>query len=278
MGIHGRPRKLLSKDTQEREQSRNSPESCQGLGPVHPRVLPIATGSADGQFNGEMRPLQRLFNALVCLIGVPILTFTGWGWTHLPAYFDRPALVAYVVLLSVMKAAHQLLTDSDVLGGGLPDKEVRAQILFLPIGLLLPVVLAVFLPWADRHGVGTLESHPAPAIFGLISLAAGQVAIGLGTWNLGRLYSTRITIQPDHRLVTRGIYGIIRHPIYLGLILSLAGMSLVFRSWWGLAVTGAVIGTVLWRIRDEERMMIREFGDAYERYRRDTWGMVPGVY
>ena len=56
---------------------------------------------------------------------------------------------------------------------------------------------------------------------------------------LGRRFSGLVAIQPDHRLVTGGIYGVIRHPSYLGLFVNALGWGLAFRA--GVGVLIAVV-------------------------------------
>ena len=78
-------------------------------------------------------------------------------------------------------------------------------------------------------------------------------------------------------LVTGGPFRVVRHPIYLGALMCLAGASL-FRSWTGLALTGVL--AVLWgaKARVEERFLSARFPD-YERYRRRVrFRLVPFVY
>jgi protein-S-isoprenylcysteine O-methyltransferase Ste14 len=58
----------------------------------------------------------------------------------------------------------------------------------------------------------------------------------------------------------------------------MAGWTLVFRSGPGLLLVLLAIPFVLVRIQDEERFLVSEFGDEYERYRRRTWRLLPFVY
>jgi protein-S-isoprenylcysteine O-methyltransferase Ste14 len=84
--------------------------------------------------------------------------------------------------------------------------------------------------------------------------------------------------QPDHKLATHGLYGVVRHPSYLGMIATGVGWSLAFRAGGGLVVT-ALIGLVLIRRMDaEERLLGETFGAEYEAYRARTWRLVPYLY
>jgi protein-S-isoprenylcysteine O-methyltransferase Ste14 len=87
-----------------------------------------------------------------------------------------------------------------------------------------------------------------------------------------------VAIQPGHTLVTTGLYGAIRYPSYLGLLVNSLGWTLAFRSGVGVLLTALVIPPLVARIRAEERLLRSHFGGEYEAYRRRTWRLIPGFY
>jgi protein-S-isoprenylcysteine O-methyltransferase Ste14 len=95
---------------------------------------------------------------------------------------------------------------------------------------------------------------------------------------LGRRFSGLVAIQPGHTLVTSGIYGVIRHPSYLGLLVSSLGWGLAFRSGVGVLLAALMIPPLLARIRAEERLLRAQFGEEYDAYRARTSRMIPGLY
>jgi protein-S-isoprenylcysteine O-methyltransferase Ste14 len=95
---------------------------------------------------------------------------------------------------------------------------------------------------------------------------------------LGNRFSGLVAIQPGHRLVTSGIYSVIRHPSYLGLLVSSLGWALAFRSGVGVLLAALLIPPLLVRIEAEERLLRSEFGGEYEAYRARTSRLIPGVY
>jgi protein-S-isoprenylcysteine O-methyltransferase Ste14 len=95
---------------------------------------------------------------------------------------------------------------------------------------------------------------------------------------LGNRFSGLVAIQPGHTLVTNGIYGVIRHPSYLGLLINSLGWSLAFRSGVGVLLTVLLIPPLLARINAEEKLLRSEFGDDYNAYRSRTWRLIPRIY
>jgi protein-S-isoprenylcysteine O-methyltransferase Ste14 len=95
---------------------------------------------------------------------------------------------------------------------------------------------------------------------------------------LGRRFSGLVAIQPGHTLVTAGLYGVVRHRSYLGLLVNSLRCALAFRSGVGVLLTALLIPPLVARIRAEERLLRSQFGDEYDVYCRQTSRLVPGVY
>ena len=80
-------------------------------------------------------------------------------------------------------------------------------------------------------------------------------------------------------LVTRGPYRFVRHPIYLGMVISAIGLAFGMRSLWGvLSVFLTVVPVGIYRARLEESAMAKRFGTAWENYVKRTFFMFPPVY
>jgi protein-S-isoprenylcysteine O-methyltransferase Ste14 len=114
-------------------------------------------------------------------------------------------------------------------------------------------------------------------------LGAGFTVLGLGfaVWarfQIGRNWSPNITVQQDHRLICTGPYAIVRHPIYSGFMLATFGTALVSGDVAGLVSTALVVIGWGHKAHKEELLMIARFGAAYEAYRREVAGLLPGVW
>jgi len=95
--------------------------------------------------------------------------------------------------------------------------------------------------------------------------------------DLGGQWSYTLETAEGHRLVTRGIYARLRHPIYTSLILWAAAQPLLlhnFAAGW----SGAVAVALIWFIRvpREEQLMLEEFGEEYRQYMARTGRLIPG--
>jgi protein-S-isoprenylcysteine O-methyltransferase Ste14 len=95
---------------------------------------------------------------------------------------------------------------------------------------------------------------------------------------LGRRFSGLVAIQPGHTLVTSGVYRVIRHPSYLGLVLMSLGWGLAFRSGLGVLLTALMLIPLVARMRAEEKLLRTEFGAEYDAYRARTSRLIPRLY
>lgn len=96
---------------------------------------------------------------------------------------------------------------------------------------------------------------------------------------LGDLFTWRVTIHDDHRLVTRGIFTHIRHPSYTGGLLAALGILMALAVWPAIAVFCAThVPLVLRRIALEERTLALHFREEYDAYRDRTARLIPYVF
>jgi protein-S-isoprenylcysteine O-methyltransferase Ste14 len=126
--------------------------------------------------------------------------------------------------------------------------------------------------------MGVLTIDPEVRWIGLVLYGIGLLLMSWSRAALGRMYSGEVTIQKRHQLINSGLYRHIRHPLYLGMLCGVLGLSLLFRSWIGLIVTIPIMGGLVFRISDEEALLHREFGAQWEAYCEQSWRFIPYLY
>ncbi len=199
------------------------------------------------------------------------LAIAGWGgWS---AFFAHPAFRA-LAWVTVGLAALAIPS-----GGGMStgEKEDRSNRWVLGAFAAIALLMAYVSAYTDRIGFWTLDGH-AMRWSGVALCAAGGVLRIAPVYVLGNEFSGLVAIQPGHKLETRGMYGVIRNPSYLGLLVSSLGWVLAFRSGVGLLLAASLLVPLVGRIRAEERLLREHFGAEYEVYCARTWRLVPGIY
>jgi protein-S-isoprenylcysteine O-methyltransferase Ste14 len=97
--------------------------------------------------------------------------------------------------------------------------------------------------------------------------------------DLGQNWSVSLDLRERHTLVTTGVYGVVRHPMYSGFWLMALAQLLLLPNW--IAGPAGLIGfgiLFFGRVGREEEMMISAFGDEYRSYMRRTSRVIPGIY
>ncbi len=130
-----------------------------------------------------------------------------------------------------------------------------------PVWLVLFVALAWLTAMPVASGAAATFLHFA----GWATIGLGAGLMGLAAREMARAATTIVPGRDPTRLVTRGVFAWSRNPIYLGDLMILAGLSLIWQSWIGLALV-PVLGRVLARrfIEDEEARLRRMFGAEAE--------------
>jgi protein-S-isoprenylcysteine O-methyltransferase Ste14 len=193
----------------------------------------------------------------------------------LDPWFGKAVIVASSIAIVAIRAPHGHRSRG--------VKVVKSQKGALESVLLTAAWLSFLLPlfWV---GVPILKFadyalHPAPLLAGVVCLALGLWLFARSHADLGTNWSVTLEVRERHRLVTEGIYRMVRHPMYSALLLYALGQALVVPNW----IVGpfyAVVMSLLFafRVGPEERMMREEFGKDYETYMERTKRLVPGLW
>ena len=195
------------------------------------------------------------------------------GWGGFAGFFSQPALIGLTIILFALCGAAVFSRGN--LSPGIREDRTNRWVIAV-FGLL--GLLAAYLPaYTDRKGIWTIDGE-AVRWLGVLLFGAGGALRIWPVFVLGERFSGLVAIQPGHRLVTDGVYGVIRHPSYLGLLVGSLGWGLAFRSGVGIVLAALLIPPLLARIRAEERLLHSQFGVDYDVYCGRTARLIPGIY
>lgn len=134
-----------------------------------------------------------------------------------------------------------------------------------PVLLLGALVVAIILDWIPLHFLSPPVGFNVQVLAGLVLTVGGFWL----AWSARALFEREgtnvIPTQPALKVVTSGPYRYTRNPMYLGMVIVLLGLSLVFSLEWGVILT-----PVLWLVLDrmivarEEAYLSRKFGAEYQ--------------
>jgi protein-S-isoprenylcysteine O-methyltransferase Ste14 len=158
------------------------------------------------------------------------------------------------------------------------DRKGRQEVILLALAWL-----GFFVPlaWVASPAFSFAE-YPlrlAPLIAGVVCLVVGLWLFHRSHADLGTNWSITLQVREHHRLVTEGVYRHVRHPMYTALFFYSVGQLLVLPNWVAGPANLVTFGTLfMFRVRDEEQMMLEAFGDQYASYMATTKRLIPGVW
>jgi protein-S-isoprenylcysteine O-methyltransferase Ste14 len=178
-----------------------------------------------------MKPIPRIalvIGSTAVYFGLAIL-----GWGGVAAFFSHPAFVALAAATTVMVVV-AYIAGGNVSPGVHEDRSNRWVLgAFGVIGLLS----GFFPAYTDRIGFWIIDGETIRWLGIALYVVGGTVRLW-PVFVLGHRFSGLVAIQPGHKLVTEGIYGVIRHPSYLGCSSTrsagdwLFALELACSSWW----------------------------------------------
>jgi protein-S-isoprenylcysteine O-methyltransferase Ste14 len=121
-----------------------------------------------------------------------------------------------------------------------------------------------FLPWHDW-------------IFD-VGAALTWAGVAFAIWarhDIGRYWSAGVALKAGHQLIRTGPYARIRHPIYTGMLLALAGTALAIGRYRGIVAFAIILTGFIWKSKREEALLAGQFGAAFEEHRRDAGFFLP---
>ena len=209
-----------------------------------------------------------LLSALVLALDLILLALGVGGITRLLHHARALALFATWLIAYPTLAVLRPVRSHDPVAGR-SDPGVLLALFVIP--LVTPPLAAL----AERAGLAPLPGG-ALTRWGGVALSALGLALRIAAMvRLGSRFSPVAALQRGHTLETRGIYGVVRHPGYLGAWLCDLGIVLAFGSAPALLLPLAMAIAIALRVRGEERLLAGQFGDAYRAYRARVGGFVP---
>jgi len=159
---------------------------------------------------------------------------------------------------------------------GGPLKESRSAQKIASSGTLLSLPAAIVISALDhRFGWSTVP-------VGISLLGGILVLVGIGISFVVIIQNSyaaaNITVEADQKVVSTGLYGLVRHPMYVGMLISQVGTPLALGSYWGLLVLVLAVIVFAFRILDEEKFLEQDL-DGYADYTREVqYRLVPYVW
>jgi len=150
-----------------------------------------------------------------------------------------------------------------------PPKELRALFIVHYAPILL-IILAG--PLTAIYGVWEMPTNK------IATIIAGMLIFLIGTFVY---FKWEIFWERTYKgqLVTDGIFQYVRHPHYTSLLIVGFGLAFFFFSLFALLIAVIAIPIMIWSIVDEEKLLIKQYGNEYKKYMEKVpWRMIPKIF
>ncbi len=204
------------------------------------------------------------------LLFLPAWTLNYWqAWVFIVVFMTSANAIG--LYLSLKDPA--LLERRKKVG---PTKETSpAQKIIMSMALLSIIGLFVFCAFDHRFAWS-----PVPPL----GVLAGDVLIAISfliyyfVFKENSFGGSTIETVEDQKVISTGPYALVRHPMYVGVLVMMMGVPIALGSWWGLAVLALTAPALMWRILDEEKLLKNDLPGYIEYTQKVRYRLVPYLW
>ncbi|GFG75050.1 methyltransferase family protein [Mycobacterium botniense] len=212
------------------------------------------------------------------------LGLAAFGLTlFLPAgtlhYWQAWAFLAVFALSTWIPSIYVLRTNPAAL-----ERRMRAGPFAETRTLQKIIISVVFVSFTAMMAVSALDHRLGWSRVPASVCVVGDVLVmlGLGLAMLVVIQNSyaaaNVTVEAEQKLVSTGLYGIVRHPMYVGNVILMLGVPLALGSYWGLVFLIPGLVVLVLRIRDEEQVLQRELAGYREYQHKVRYRLVPYIW
>jgi protein-S-isoprenylcysteine O-methyltransferase Ste14 len=201
---------------------------------------------------------------------LPAWTFHYWqAWAFIAVF------IAATIIPSIYLAVRNPAALQRRLNAG-PTAETRPAQRIIISAVVLSVIATLVISALD-HRFGWSAVPVSVTVLGNVLVFVGLLLAQLVVVQNGYAAAT-IAVEEDQPLVSTGLYGLVRHPMYFGTLIMMAGTPPALGSLWGLLAVVAALPVLAARIIDEEKMLTEELAGYREYTTRVRYRLVPYLW
>jgi len=203
------------------------------------------------------------------LLFVPAGTFNYWqAWVFLVMI-----LATWIPSICLLRANHTLL-QRRMRGGPVAETRTVQKVV---IAVWYLSMAAMFVVSALDHRFGWSSVPMAICLVGDVLVAVG-LGVAMLVVSQNSYAAATVRVEAGQEVVSTGLYGLVRHPMYIGNLITMVGIPLALASYWGLVFVVPGLIVLALRIRDEEKLLRQQL-DGYREYTQKVrYRLVPCMW
>jgi protein-S-isoprenylcysteine O-methyltransferase Ste14 len=229
----------------------------------------------DGKSEMTAAIMKRMVQVIVQFLILAVILFISagcldwmWAWAYL-------GVGVGILIINVLVMPPELIAER----GRTDKKDIKVWDRVLTTLIILPTLGMPIIAGLDERFGWSPQLALAVHLIGLAFIALGQ---GLFTWAMvsNKFFSTSVRIQMDrdHTVATGGPYQYVRHPGYVGYIVSLFATAVALGSLWALIPAGLTMCLFIVRTALEDKTLQEELDDYRDYATRVRYRLLPGVW
>jgi protein-S-isoprenylcysteine O-methyltransferase Ste14 len=141
------------------------------------------------------------------------------------------------------------------------------------------IAITVGIIFRNSNFVLTLQHATSIYYLGISLICIGLIIRWIAILKLKKSFTVNVSVTKNQSIVQSGIYKHIRHPSYLGSLLSFCGLAIVFNNWLTFVIIFIpIFSSFLYRIHIEEKLLSQVFGTQYTQYIENSWKLIPKIF
>ena len=217
-----------------------------------------------------LRKTALFFAFMALAIFLPAWTLDYWqGWLFLVVF----ATLTTGASLYFMKYDPALVRRRVNVGAKAETEPSQKRIMaFNSVAIAATIILAPLdhrFMWSNVPGI--------VSVIALVLVLLGY-ALTIATLMTNTFAAATIVVEQEQKVVSDGLYSLVRHPMYTGGILMFLAMPVALGSYWGLVPAAAMAAGIVWRLLDEERVLLARLPGYDDYCRKVRFRLVPGVW
>lgn len=208
--------------------------------------------------------------AFLLMVFGPAGTFDYWrGWAFI-AVFGAATLLPSIYLAATNPAALKRRMQAGPAAETRLLQKIIITVAFFTLGAMIVVSALDF-----RYGWSSVPA--AVSVVGDVLVGVGLLIAMITTIQNGYA-AANINVESDQKVVSTGVYSVVRHPMYFGNVVLMIGIPLALGSYWGLLFVIPGLAVLASRILDEEKALTLELAGYGDYAQRVHYRLVPGVW
>ena len=219
---------------------------------------------------------QALLGLVQLLIMLAIFLFLpGWSlnywqaWVFLAVFSISVSLITLYFLKKDPSLIHSRLKV-----GPAAEREKSRKIIQTLAGIFF---ILPFITSSIDHRLGWSRVPTILVLLGNILVALGLYIVFL-VFRENTFTSATIEVTDEQKVISTGLYAVIRHPMYSGAFIMLLGIPLALGSWWALIFVFLLLAAIVWRLLEEEKFLSKNL-PGYTSYRQKVrYRLIPFIW